>query len=328
MSRRTPRTLPIARIAVTLLLLTGGAWAARSQEPAAEEAATQAPAPRDPAMQSQSATAPAAPSDVSAAPADDTADAQPPGAETPESVEQNAQQRDPRFAGAVDVPEPIVGMVDLGQPALVNAQGPLFPLRRIVASLGGKLVELEESVTLELDDSEVIAGPGNPVMIVGREIVHLSQAPVQGEPLKEGLLVPLDFLRQSYGRFTDYEIQWSPATRRLSAVRRQPRVLPVTVNVVHLQGVSTVVLQFPARLDYRLEEEGEDIEVLPLRDRSSRRRGAPGCAIRWCVASASSRSGSTWTWRRGRRPRATPWRIRSGWCSTSSEAASRALRPR
>jgi len=253
-SRRTRRTLPIASIApiaVALLLLTGGALPARAQEPAAEQ-----PAP------SPASTEPS--TDLSTAGADDT---QPPAAPSDETIEQNAQQRDPRFAGAVDVPEPIVGLIDLGAPTVTNAQGPLFPLRRIVASLGGKLVELEESVTLELDDSEVIAGPGNPVMIVGREIVHLSQAPAQGEPLKEGLLVPLDFLRQSYGRFTDYEIQWSPATRRLTAVRRQPQVLPVTVDVVHLQGVSTVVLQFPERLDYRLEEEQEDIRVVPVRDR-------------------------------------------------------------
>ena len=244
MSRRTPRHFPIGPIApiapvltALLLLSAGGASWARPQPPAGEDV-----------------TAPQGP------PSGDAGQAG-------ESVEQDAQQRDPRFAGAVDVPEPVVGLIDLGQPSVVNAQGPLFPLRRIVASLGGKLVELEESVTLELGGSEVIAGPGNPVMIVGREIVHLSQAPVQGEPLKEGLLVPLDFLRQSYGRFTDYEIQWSRQTRRLTAVRRQPRVLPVTVDVVHLQGVSTVVLQFPERLDYRLEERGEDVDVLPLRDR-------------------------------------------------------------
>jgi len=250
-SRRIPRILPIAPIAVTLLLLSGGALPVRSQEPAAQEPAA-VPAPPD-------------------LPGTGAAADQP-----PDSIERDAQSRDPRFAGAVELPEPIIGVVDLGQPTVVNAQGPLFPLRRIVASLGGKLVELEESVTLELDDSEVIAGPGNPVMIVGREIVQLSQAPVQGEPLKEGLLVPLDFLRQSYGRFTDYEIQWSPATRRLSAVRRQPRLLAVTVDVVHLQGVSTVVLQFPERLDYRLEERGEDIEVLPLRDRLE---PAPGQSV-------------------------------------------------
>lgn len=183
------------------------------------------------------------------------------------SVEEGAREQDPHFAGAVDVPEPAIGQLDLSGPARTTDKGPLFPLRQIVDKLGGKLVELDASVTLVLDGSEVIVGPGNPVMIVGHEIIHLSQAPIQGEPLREGLLVPLDFLHQSYGRFTDYEIDWSAATQRLTAVRRQPQTLPVNVDVVHLQGVSTVVLQFPVRFEYRLVEHDEDVDVRPLRDR-------------------------------------------------------------
>jgi N-acetylmuramoyl-L-alanine amidase len=196
-----------------------------------------------------------------------------------ENLEQGARSQDPRFAGAADLPEPHAGSIDLGEPAAITAQGPLFPLRAISRRLGGKLVELEESVTLVLGDTEVIAGPGNPVMIVGREIIELSQAPVFGQGAsrtegdsglgraRQGLLVPLDFLRQSYGRLTDYELRWSPERRELTALRRQPRTYPVVVDVVHLQGVSTVVLQFPERVDYRLVERDEDVEVRPLRDR-------------------------------------------------------------
>jgi N-acetylmuramoyl-L-alanine amidase len=155
----------------------------------------------------------------------------------------------------------------LGPPALTTEQGPLFPLRRIAARLGGPLTEGEGSVTLTLNETPVIAGPGNPVMIVGREIVQLSQAPIEGGAPDDGLLVPLDLLRGSYGALLDYDFTWSAAERELTARRRLPLSLPVSVDVVHLQGVSTLVLQFPERFAYEIVERGDDLEVRPERDR-------------------------------------------------------------
>ncbi|HSL83298.1 MAG TPA: N-acetylmuramoyl-L-alanine amidase [Thermoanaerobaculia bacterium] len=157
--------------------------------------------------------------------------------------------------------------VALGAPALTTADGPLFPLRRVVSRLGGDLAEAGGSVTLTLGDTPVIAGPGNPVAIVGREIVPLSQAPLAGEPPAEGLLVPLDFLRASYGELQDFDFAWSPDERALTARRRLPTSLPVAVSVVHLQGVTTVVLGFPERFDHEVVERGEAVEVRPRRDR-------------------------------------------------------------
>jgi len=165
--------------------------------------------------------------------------------------------------------------VPLGRPTLTTEQGPLFPLRRIAARLGGQLTEAEGSVTLTLGDTAVIAGPGNPVMIVGQEIVQLSQAPIEGESLADGLLVPLDLLRGSYGALQDYDFTWSPADDQLTARRRLPRTLPVSVDVVHLQGVSTLVLQFPDRFHYEIVERGDDLEVRPDRDHFEPPRPAP-----------------------------------------------------
>jgi N-acetylmuramoyl-L-alanine amidase len=157
--------------------------------------------------------------------------------------------------------------VDLGAPTLTTDQGPLFALRPIVARLGGDLQDQTASTSLTLAGTTVVAGPDNPVMLVGQDIVRLSQAPQQGEPQVQGLLVPVDFLRQSYGALLDYRFEWSPAAPTLVALRRQPRSLPVGVDVVHLQGVTTVVLQFPARFDYQLEDRAEDVVVRPTRDR-------------------------------------------------------------
>jgi len=249
-SRRSLHALPI--LLLLPLLLLGGALRA-------QEAEDQAQAPADPGAQAST--------DPGGEASDETGE---PEIEYP-NLDEGARVQDPRFSLAREVPEAAEDVVVLAEPVITTLQGPLFPLRQIVNRLGGKLVEFEESVTLVLDGEEVIAGPGNPVMIVGREIVQLSQPPQLGDPVGEGvgrgLLVPFDFLRQSYGRLTDYELAWSPGRGELTAVRRRPQVLPVSVDVVHLQGVSTVVLQFPARLDYRLVEREEDIEVRPLRDR-------------------------------------------------------------
>lgn len=271
MSRRTPRT-PLLLLPLVLLLIAGALHGQEAErpDPRQEPTAPETGASDDPARPASSPQAsPESGPESSQTEEDDTPDVD------YESLEQGARVQDPRFSVAPSRPGtgalPGGDRVDLGEPARTTAEGPLFPLRPIVERLGGKLVEFEESVTLVLADTEVIVGPGNPVMILGREIVRLSQAPVHAEPgadrVRQGLLVPLDFLRQSYGRLTDYELGWSPEDGGLTAVRRRPRTLPVVVDVVHLQGVSTVVLQFPERLEYRLVEREEDVEVRPLRDR-------------------------------------------------------------
>lgn len=155
--------------------------------------------------------------------------------------------------------------IPLGAPAQTTDLGPLFDLRSIVERLGGSLSGTS-TVTLTLGDTRIVAGAGNPALLVGREIVQLSQPP---ELAGEGgsLLVPLDFLRATYGAEEDLVFEWSLETRQLVARRPTPQTLAVAVDVVHLQGVSTVVLQFPSPLDYELVERPGAIEVRPRRDR-------------------------------------------------------------
>lgn len=207
----------------------------------------------------------------------------PEGPERPEEPEGTARQppEGPREPVPRRPPSPRVAegeTVFLGSPALTTETGPLFPLRRVADRLGGTLVNQEGSVALRFGSEQVIAGADNPVIIVGREIVELSQAPLQGEPVIQDLLVPLDFLRRTYGDLAGFEFTWSPEEERLTAHVRRPRTLPVTVDVVHLQGVSTVVLQFPERFDYRVVERDEDREIHATRDRFEARR--PGERVR------------------------------------------------
>jgi N-acetylmuramoyl-L-alanine amidase len=159
-------------------------------------------------------------------------------------------------------PAPIL----LGGPGGTSESGqPLFALRPIVQRLGGTLTGVG-TVTLTLGETRIVAGADNPTVLIDQEIVQLSQPPVLPEG-GTGLLVPLEFLRATYGRVEELELEYSPDTRQLVARRPVPTTLPVAVDVVHLQGVSTVVLQFPQSFQYELVERPGGVDVRPRRDR-------------------------------------------------------------
>jgi N-acetylmuramoyl-L-alanine amidase len=129
--------------------------------------------------------------------------------------------------------------------------GPLFALQPMVARLGGELElgPLGQSHTLRLDEAEFHFGPDSPALTEGEEILALSQPPQVGEG---GLHVPLDLLESTYGGRYGLEFAWRSEERRLSVIERPPREVAVSVDVVRVQGVSTVVFQFSDKPRYRL----------------------------------------------------------------------------
>ncbi len=132
-----------------------------------------------------------------------------------------------------------------------TAVGPLFALQPLVARLGGELElgPLGQSHRLEIDGAVFLFGPDSAALTEGEEILSLSQPPQVGAG---GLHVPLDLLERTYGAGLGLEFGWQPEERRLAVIRRPPRDISVVVDVVHLQGVSTVVLQFDQQPRYRL----------------------------------------------------------------------------
>ena len=153
----------------------------------------------------------------------------------------------------------------LAVPVTVAPAGPLFALRPLAESLGGEITPdpSGESVVLKIGDTEVVVGFGSAIVTVGDEIVSLSQ------PVTRDLQVPVDFLQKTYGTILDYTFDWRPELARLTIARRQARDVPVLVDVVHLQGMTTVVLQFsetPPRYDIARPQPGT-IEVRMLEDR-------------------------------------------------------------
>lgn len=141
---------------------------------------------------------------------------------------------------------------EIAVPVVINPSGPVFGLSPIVEALGGKMTSDEsgESITLRIADKDVVIGPGNAIVTVGDSIVSLSQPPSRGEG---GLLVPVDFLKKTFGDLLGYAFEWRPETSRLTIARRGTRELGVTLDVVHLQGMTTVVLQFPEEPRYQID---------------------------------------------------------------------------
>jgi N-acetylmuramoyl-L-alanine amidase len=155
---------------------------------------------------------------------------------------------------------------EIAVPVTLGPSGPMFGLTPLAEAMGGELTSdaSGESVTLKIADKEVVIGPGNAIITVGDAIASLSQPPVQGEG---GLQVPLDFLRKTFGDLLGFSFEWRPETQRLTIARRGTRELSVALDVVHLQGMTTVVLQFPEEPRYHVNRQGNAIQVQMLADR-------------------------------------------------------------
>ncbi|HEX5759548.1 MAG TPA: N-acetylmuramoyl-L-alanine amidase [Thermoanaerobaculia bacterium] len=154
----------------------------------------------------------------------------------------------------------------LSVPVTLAPAGPLVALAPLAGALEGALARDPESGawTLTLADKAIVLAPGNAVVTVGDEIVSLSQPVALGEG---GPQVPVDFLERTYGALAGYSFEWRPTEARLAIGRRGAREVPVAVDVVHLQGTTTVVLQFGEMPRYRLVDLPGAVEVEVLSDR-------------------------------------------------------------
>lgn len=156
---------------------------------------------------------------------------------------------------------------ELPLPVTINPAGPLFGLSALVNNLGGTLApgETGESTSLGLEGKEVVIGVGSSIITVGDSIVSLSQPVSRGEG--GTLLVPLDFLRKTFGDLRGTSFEWRPETQRLVIARQAARELPVVLDVVHLQEMTTVVLQFSAMPRYQIKRQPDLVQVQMLGDR-------------------------------------------------------------
>lgn len=168
--------------------------------------------------------------------------------------------------------------------------GPLFALQPLVGLLGGELElgPMQKKHELRIGNRAFLFGPGAINMTEGREIKMLSQAPLAGDG---GLHVPLDLLESLYGNLLGYEFAWHPDERTLVVERRPLRELAVTVDVVRLQGVTTLVFEFSERPRYRLNRSATAIEIEMIGDRlqpTSQRLSSTGDLVRDIIMTSQS----------------------------------------
>lgn len=154
--------------------------------------------------------------------------------------------------------------------------GLLVALEPLVGHLGGELHmdPSGEGWFLDLAETEIAFGPGSAAITRGTEIVDLTRSPMVMPTA--GVMVPLDFFDHTYGDLLGYRFAWDRETRSLIIGRALRRETPVTLDVVHLQGVTTVVFQFPEEVRFRQEDTPEGVEVellgakLPTADQGRR----------------------------------------------------------
>lgn len=157
---------------------------------------------------------------------------------------------------------------DLPVPVAINPAGPMFGLGPLIQALGGEFVEdpAGESATLRIGETDVVIGVGSAIITVGDNIVSLSQPVIRAEG---GIQVPLELLQKTWGDLQGYSFEWRPQETRLVIAQRGAREIGVAVDVVHLQGMTTVVLQFSEPPRYRLDQQPGVIEIQMASDRLS-----------------------------------------------------------
>jgi N-acetylmuramoyl-L-alanine amidase len=151
-------------------------------------------------------------------------------------------------------------------PATTGTAGPLFLLKPFLDRFGvdPAVVQLEQSHRLRIAGTDVVLGPGTMAMTVGRAIVTLRQAPLASQG---GLWVPLDALERSFGDLLGLDLRWFANERLLEVRSRRSREVELDIQVVHIQGVTTVVLQFDRTPTYQVVARGSVVDIAMPADR-------------------------------------------------------------
>ncbi len=145
-------------------------------------------------------------------------------------------------------------------PFATTAEGTLVALEPLAIELGARLSATGgQGYALEIDGTSFLFGTTSTQLVTGQQILALSQRPAaQGS----SILVPLDLLEKSLGERAGWVFQWDGERQELSAERPGTTEVEAAVEVVHLQGTTTLVVRFPASAPhYRIEQDGQTIDV-------------------------------------------------------------------
>jgi N-acetylmuramoyl-L-alanine amidase len=163
--------------------------------------------------------------------------------------------------------------VEIAVPTVFADGATLFALQPVAARLGGRLEQHPGgSWSLTFADGRVLFGTDSGALAIGTEVLPLSRQP---QAVGGAIYVPGDFLERVYARFGGWSLDLDAAGGRVRAAQRAGRTLAVATDVVHLQGVTTVVLQFPERPSYRVERRAGSVVVELEGDRVEALRPRP-----------------------------------------------------
>lgn len=138
----------------------------------------------------------------------------------------------------------VTGERSVPLPVVRSPVGPLVALAPVVNTLGGSVEELAGSAgafVVSLDTDQAVLGVGSQTLTVGDAIRSLSQPPRRGPG---GPLVPIDLLERVYGDLRGYQFTWADNPPTLTVTESARRQIPMTVETVQLEGLTTVVLRF------------------------------------------------------------------------------------
>jgi N-acetylmuramoyl-L-alanine amidase len=163
--------------------------------------------------------------------------------------------------------------VEIVVPTVAAEGATLWAVAPVAARLGGRLEQHPGgSWSLAFGEERVLFGPESGALAIGTEVLPLSRPPAFAGG---ALYVPADFLERVWGRFGGWSLALDAAGGRITASQRAGRTLAVAADVVHLQGVTTVVLQFPDRPSYRIERRAGSVVVELAGDRVEQVRRRP-----------------------------------------------------
>ncbi len=146
-------------------------------------------------------------------------------------------------------------------PYAATSVGPLFGLESVARALGGQITEVASGRGFELSlaSTKFLLAIETSQVVSGQKILSLSQRPVWVEGR---LLAPLDLLELSFGVLGGYEFRFDEAARTLFAERLNVDEVAAALDLVHLQGTSTLVVRFPEGAPrYVVEQVGGGTEL-------------------------------------------------------------------
>ncbi|HVT02225.1 MAG TPA: N-acetylmuramoyl-L-alanine amidase [Thermoanaerobaculia bacterium] len=133
-----------------------------------------------------------------------------------------------------------------------------FAAEEVITTLGGTIVPDNQGYRVTLNGRSGAFAPDSKFGVVRDDLIEMPAPPV----VVDGkAYVPWQFFDGFLKSESNVEVQWDEATRVLSIRPRAQQVTTAQVSIVDLQGISKVVVELSAAVDYVVAREGNSFVV-------------------------------------------------------------------